>query len=344
MNTRIKVLHLSSEYTWRGGEQQLAYLIEEQLKNPLLEVHVACRSNSAFERHCAEKDIKHFSADFTNSLDFNTAKKVKTYCKQEDIDLVHSHSSKSHGIAVISGVLGNKAKQVLHRRVDFKIKTNWITRFKYNYGKIKKIICVSHKIEEVMHEAIKDGNKLTTIHSGIDRHKFSKTRNSKYFRQAYGIPGFQLLIGNTSALSPQKDYFTFLDTVDILLNKGLQAKFLIIGEGALRERIEAYIKEKKLENDVIMTGFMPDLKDHLHELDVFLMTSEAEGLGTSIIDAFACEVPVVATAAGGIPELVINHNTGMLCPPKNPEGLAKAVLDVNRDVALRKKQIGRAHV
>ena len=72
------------------------------------------------------------------------------------------------------------------------------------------------------------------------------------------------------------------------------------------------------------------------------MTSQTEGLGTSILDAFACQVPVVATAAGGIPELVIDRHTGMLCPIKDPENLAKAVLEVYKDTDLRKQLVKNA--
>ena len=74
-----------------------------------------------------------------------------------------------------------------------------------------------------------------------------------------------------------------------------------------------------------MTGFRKDIPKILPELDIFLFSSKTEGLGTSLLDAFACQVPVVATNAGGVPELIIHEKTGLLSPTKDPQSLAKNV-------------------
>jgi L-malate glycosyltransferase len=101
-----------------------------------------------------------------------------------------------------------------------------------------------------------------------------------------------------------------------------------------RAAIEARIQERGLEGKVVLTGFRSDVPPLLAELDLFLITSETEGLGTSILDAFASGVPVVATAAGGIPEIVLDGESGLLAPVRDAAALARCVRSVLDDRAL----------
>ena len=96
----------------------------------------------------------------------------------------------------------------------------------------------------------------------------------------------------------------------------------MIGDGPEKEKLQAYIQDEGLTDYVIMTGFLNNIHEVLPELDIFLMTSQTEGLGTSVLDAFAARVPVVATRAGGIPEMVIHEQTGLLAEIKNAQQLA----------------------
>jgi len=133
----MKVLHLSSEKTWRGGEQQIAYLVDE-LNELGVENFVACRKDSVFEKHCKDNLIEHITLPFKNSYELGSAIQIKNFCKYMEIDILHMHSSRGHTIGVISSLLGNKSKLILSRRVDFPVKDNWLSKWKYNYSKIKK--------------------------------------------------------------------------------------------------------------------------------------------------------------------------------------------------------------
>src|SRR5688572_8403594 len=132
---KIKVLHLSSEKAWRGGEQQIAYLLEE-LEGTQVENYVAVRRNTEFEKYCKQKKIQFISLPFRNSFDITSALQIKRICEEKKIRLIHAHSSKSHGIAVISSLLGNGTRIVLSRRVDFIPKHNFLTRWKYNHASV----------------------------------------------------------------------------------------------------------------------------------------------------------------------------------------------------------------
>src|SRR5690606_19919072 len=174
-----------------------------------------------------------------------------------------------------------------------------------------------------------------TIHSGIDLKKFSFLGKHDFFRNQYKIPHISPIIGNTSALADHKDYFTFINTAEILIKQNDNLRFLIIGDGNLRDEIREYVESKKLHNHIIFTGFVTNLAETLHEIDIFLMTSKTEGLGTSILDAFASKVPVVATNAGGIPELVKHEETGLIATVKDHEKLAENVNQILNEPELK---------
>ena len=176
---------------------------------------------------------------------------------------------------------------------------------------------------------------MHTVYSGIDLSKFSP-RNGN-LRKELDISEDVKLIGNTSALADHKDYYTFLDACKRMLEVNNQLQFIVMGDGPMRDEIHAYAKKLNLGNKVIFTGYRKDIPDVLADLDVFLITSKTEGLGTSILDAFACRVPVVATAAGGIPELVEHKDTGLLCEVRDSEGIAKAVMQVVNEKGLAEK-------
>lgn len=338
----MNILHLSSEKTWRGGEQQIAYLIEE-LNSLGINNQVACRKGSAFEAYCRRQDIPHFSLPFSNSLDLRTAMGLRKICAAAGIDLMHLHSSKSHGVAVLSAWLGNRTPMILSRRVDFPLKRNWLSQKKYNHPGILKIACVSDAIKEMVQKDIGEPSKAMTIYSGIDLQKFRPDRISKRLREQYAIPEGHWLIGNTSAIAPHKDYYTFVDTVEILEQQNFPASYLIIGKGPEEENIKAYVTEKGLQDRIIFTGFLDNIPEILPELDLFLMTSRTEGLGTSLLDAFASKVAVVATAAGGIPEIVKHEQSGLLVNVGDSNQLAQEVIRILRDPALKAKTVEGAY-
>lgn len=231
---------------------------------------------------------------------------------------------------------------VLHRRVDFPVSNNLFSRYKYNHPQIRRIICVSDAIKAIMLPAIEDKGKVVTVHSGVDTARQFKADGRLH--QEFNLPDNIRLIGNVAALAPHKDYFTFLRAANAFrqLRADSDYRFVIIGEGDLRPQIEQEIQKLGLQDMVIMTGFRKDLSEVIPELDIFLITSETEGLGTSILDAFLAKVPVVATAAGGITEIVEDEHTGLLAPVKDAEELADKLEKLLDNATLADRLIANA--
>jgi L-malate glycosyltransferase len=337
----MRILHLSSEKTWRGGEQQIAYLIDE-LQQHGIKNYVAARIDSVFEEHCKKNNIPCLPLPFRNSFDFQTALGIKKFCKEHRIDLVHMHSAKSHALGVIAGGLGNTTPLILSRRVVFPPKRNFLTRWKYNHRMIKRIVGVSDKITEIMSSYVNDPSKCVTVHSGIDLQKFSQPPKINTLRTQFNIGPETTLIGNTSALEYEKDYPTFIRVIKALHDNNIRVKGFIIGKGSLKEWLTKLIQDLGLQDVIHLTGFRKDIDQILPALDIFLITSTEEGLGTSVLDAFAAKVCVVATDAGGIPEMVKDNVTGMLRPIGDITKLSEAISTLIIDRDLRQRLITNA--
>jgi glycosyltransferase involved in cell wall biosynthesis len=336
----MKILHLSSELSWRGGEQQIAYLVS-QTRFMGIDSQIVCRKNSQIAKWCKSANIPSIEINFNNAYNIFDALRVKVHFKNNNFDLLHLHSSKSHTLGVIANIIGLRAPIVLTRRVDVAIKSNWFSQYKYNYHRIKKIVCVSKEVLRVTKPRIKDERKLINIYSGVDIPSFNDIRSYDIYEQ-FQIPIGKKLVGNTSALTIQKDYPTFINTAEVLIRQENNFHFLIFGDGILKKEITNWINNKGLASHFTMTGFREDMADLLPQLDYFLFTSKTEGLGTSILDAFTAGVPVVATNAGGIPEIVIHRKTGLLSSIGDAVSLANNIMELENETTLKKEIIEHA--
>lgn len=337
----MNVLHISTPLSWRGGEQQLAYLATE-LKPFIGRQVFFCAHHGAFEKFAQTQNFTTFPYQPGLLRMLQNARQVRKICEQNKINLIHTHDSKGHTIAVLAATLGNKVPIVVSRRVDFPVSPNPFSKIKYNHPNVKKIICVSEKIKEITGASIKDKDKLTVVYDGIDVESLKKVKPLDLHTE-FDIPEYYNIVGNIAAIAPHKDYFTWVDTAEILLLKNMKIRFLIVGEGPQEEDIKDYIQSKGLEEDIIMTGFRKDAKQLLAGLDIFLISSETEGLGSSILDAFACKVPVVATEAGGIPEIVLHKKTGLLAPVKATERLAEQIQKILERQDVRETLVENAY-
>lgn len=334
----IRVLHVSTPAGWRGGEQQVFNLVVMQQQDKNVKPVVVCPSGSELEERLSHESVQVRSFHSKGIFKISLARFIAQCTSETSADIIHTHDSHAHTAAVISSALfGNKTPVIVHRRVDFPVSGNPFSKWKYNYPTVKKIISVSEKIRDITAPAIRDKNKLAVVYSGIDLNRYDNTDTLNVIRREFRIPEDVKIIGNLSALADHKDYPVFLETASILLKRNNRMRFVIAGEGPEEERIRKRIKELHLEKDVIMLGFRREIASVMQSLDVFLMTSKTEGLGTILIEAFAAGVPVVATSAGGIPELVKNGETGLLCQPGNAEELATAVEQMCSNNELRLK-------
>lgn len=324
MSPSPKIAHIISPKSWRGGEQQAVNVYEELDKLGIYQIFV-CPKGSITEQYCKDHGFNYYAFPKRLALDLGFAKNLSRVCRKEGIDILHPHDSGAHTLSILSiDIFRNPCDVLLQRRVDFPVSKSLFSRYKYNHPRIKKILCVSNAIKEILKPDIKRQELLQVVYEGIDPSKFVLPAGDT-LRKEFSIPASSPIIANVAALAPQKDYFTFIDTVKILVNDGLEATFMAFGNGPQEAEIMAYAKETGMDKYIYFAGFRTDIPQILPEIDLLLFSSETEGLGTTILDCYAAEVPIVSTNAGGIPELIIHKKTGYLGKVKDAESLASGV-------------------
>lgn len=333
----LKILQVSSESGWRGGEQQIAYLLEE-LQQKGVEVHVACRTASPMADFCRERNIPVLELPFKNNADLYTAWKLTRYARKQGFQLMHVHSSRGHGIAHLALKLGLACPLILTRRVAFPIKQKRSSLAKYNHPRLKKILCVSQAVLESTAPAVNNQNLLKVVYSGIDMQRFQQQPFPDYpLHSLLKLPREIRLVGITAALTSEKDVFTFIKAAAQVHKQLPDVHFAIIGDGPERSALEELSQKLKLSDHIHFLGRRKDVARLLPELSCFLFTSTQEGLGTSVLEAFASKAPVVATKAGGIPEMVLHEKTGLLAEIGDADQLARHVVHILQHPDLAKR-------
>lgn len=336
----MRVLHFSTPLSWRGGEQQLAYLVECMPKS--VTSLIACPSKSLLAKHAKRNQLPFWPMFNRRPFSPGSWREFGRIVKEFKPNLIHLHDPDAQAIAVLWATFNrSKIPMVLSRKVDFPIKRSFFTHYKYNFSNIKRVICVSGAVRDLVAPALSDKSKLRLIYDAIDLNRFG-TGKKKTLREGYRIPDDHLVIANIGALVPHKDYVTFINTADRLVHQGLKARFFIIGEGPEKAKLIKMIEDRGLGKQFVVTGFRHDIEEIFPELDIFLHPSETEGLGSSILDAFVCKVAVVATRAGGIIEIVKDGETGLLADIKDSDALAQQVLRLNENPALKEKLVSQA--
>jgi glycosyltransferase involved in cell wall biosynthesis len=334
---QVKVLHIDTEYCWRGGQQQAAYLlqgmIEKKYKTAML-----CQPNSALHRFCANNDLPHFSLKIKGEYDIVAGYKIAQVCKIYRFNILHLHSAHAVSVGIWAKLFSPKLKLIAMRRVDFHISKNCLSYLKYSANIIDKIICISERIKQVL---IEDGipeKKLTVIHSGIDLKKYSNVIPVNLYEK-YNIPKDNIVVGTVAALVGHKDYPTLLHAAKKVIDTNSNVTFIALGSGKDERKIKKLAEDLRLKEKFIFAGFQENIGGFLKSFDIFVLSSKLEGLGTSILDAMAVGIPVIATEAGGIPEIIRNGKNGLLIPIQNPKDLAEAVILLANDKNRREQLV-----
>ncbi|MRH88262.1 glycosyltransferase [Nocardia sp. SYP-A9097] len=180
-------------------------------------------------------------------------------------------------------------------------------------------------------------SKIKVIYNGVDPSAF-EIADDRAAAADIGVGADDLVVGIIAALRPEKDHTTFLEAARIIAEKVPAAKFLIVGDGPMRGVIEDRIRASGLGDRVILAGNRPDIAALLRAMDVVVLSSySVECFPMALLEAMAAARPAVCTAVGGVPEMIADGETGYLVPPRNPEELARRLIEVLSDAPARRR-------
>jgi len=328
----MRSLHIDTAKTWRGGQNQ-ALLTVLGLRELGHRTVLVAHPQGELRRRAAE-GLDLIGLAPRSELDLAAAWRLARVLKQIQPFIVHAHDP--HGVAVAAtaigyGGLGIKPTLVASRRVDFPLKLNALSQWKYR--QVAAFLCASDCIRQILIGQGIPRERVVTVHEGIDLAHVDAAPPTSV-REAFWLPTNAPIVGCVGALVEHKGHRHLIHAAVDIVRAVPEARVVILGEGELRDELTRMIHELGLERHVLLPGFRPDVLSLLKTFDVFVMPSITEGLGTSILDAMACGKAVVASAVGGIPEVVAAEETGLLVPARNPTALAAAVVRLLGDRAL----------
>lgn len=317
-------LHIDTARTWRGGQNQVLLTV---LGMRALGHRAMLVAHPAGElRQRAQEGLELIPLTPKTEMDLSAAWRLSRLIKQLGPDVVHAHDP--HGVAMAALALSMstqlaKPPLVAARRVDFHLKGNALSRWKYR--QVDCFVCASDAVRRML---VADGvpaARAVTVHEGIDLGHVEAAPPADLHADLW-LPHGSPIVGNVAALVPHKGQRHLIEAAAIVVKRVPDARFVIAGEGELRPALERQIKEHRLEKHVFLAGFRPDILSVHKGFDIFVMSSVTEGLGTSLLDAMACGKPIVATTAGGMPEVVDDATTGLLVPPRDHQSMAEAIV------------------
>lgn len=340
----LRILHLDTERTWRGGEGQLLHLAEGLAQRGHLCIVSGQPASPLLER-AAGKGLKTEAVAMPSEWSLSAVRTLVRVLKRERIQVIHMHTSHACTLGGWAARLAGVPVRIISRRVDFSVKSNPFRKLKYQWG-VDRIVAISEGVRNVL---IKDGldpNRIEVIRSGIDPRPFDPSYPAGEARREFGIPEQSHVIGCVAHFADHKGHRDLIESAPRVAAAVPDVRFLLVGEGELKHKIEHQIIRLKLEKYFILTGFRNDIPRLLAAMDIVVLSSHLEGLGTSLLDAMAMARPVVATRVGGIPEMVEDGVNGRLVPPRDPDALAGALIELLNQPDERKRmgEAGRARM
>lgn len=323
----MRVLHVDSASGWRGGQNQ-ALLTARGMAARGHPVLLACQKGGVLSERARASGLDVETLVFRGDLWPAAALGLGALVRRFRPDVVQLHDPH----ALLAGQLAarSRAPCVATRRVDFPLRGP-LSRAKYRG--CAAVIAVSQRIRGVLEAAGLDPTRLRVVYEGVpDRAPLPGGRQAL---RALGLAEDALVVGNVAALTDHKDHATLLAAAGLVVAAEPRARFVIAGDGELRASLEARAGALGLGGRCLFLGFREDVDRLIPAFDVFCLSSHLEGLGTSLLDAMCFGRPIVATAAGGIPEAVQDGVNGRLAPARDPQALARALLETLASPSLR---------
>lgn len=328
-------LHIDTATTWGGGQSQVQYTVMGLRALGERAVLMAHPDGVLLKRMSEGLDLIPLAP--RSDVDLATAWKLSRLLKQMRPDVIHAHDPGAVAVASMALAIwapSRKPPLVAAHRVEYRIGHSSFLRWKYS--QVDCFIANSSALgERLVHDGI-SRHRVLTINEGVDVERIAHMPAVDAHAEFY-LPHGSPVVGNVAALVPHKGQHYLIDAAALVIREVPDARFVIVGDGELRESLEKQIKDKHLERHVFLAGFRSDALELTKAFDLFVMSSISEGMCTALVDAMAASKAAVATAVGGIPEVMADGETGYLVPPRDPQTMADRIVFLLKHDAARRR-------
>ncbi len=312
----MHILHINLAKGFRGGERQTGLLIDGLAKQyPNVKQSLLVRRGSPLP------DFLKYKKNVA-IIEVNKPFMAHSLKASKDYSLIHAHDAKACHLAYALHTFSNKTPYIITRRMDRTPKKDWFTKKVYNNTTL--VVCLSNAIGDIIKEynAAIDTRIIPSMLASLP----SSQNTIQGIRKLYKG---KILVGNIGALvCKHKGQQFIIEAAKQLEKSHPQFHFLLIGQGQDEQLLRT--QAEGLSN-VEFTGFKSNVGDYLGALDIFLFPSLEEGLGSTLIDAMDAQLPIIASKAGGIPDLIEHDVTGLLVEPKDTQGIINSLLCLTQD-------------
>jgi glycosyltransferase involved in cell wall biosynthesis len=332
----MHILHIETGRNLYGGALQVFYLLNG-LKGKGFKNSLVCPKGSEISRQAGDA-ARIFDVPFMGDLDLTFLPRLCRIIRSERPDFIHVHSRR--GADIWGGLAARLTATpgIITRRVD-NPEPAWLVRRKYLL--YNRVVTISDGIRRVLQSEGFPKEKITLIHSAVDLNRYSGHCEKEWFLNEFGLNSGNKVIGTAAQLIPRKGHRYIVEAAHEILKQFPETRFLFFGQGPLKEELQTLCRDSGLSDFIHFAGFRKDLELILPCLDILLHPASMEGLGVSLLQAAASEVPIIGTKAGGIPEIVHDGINGYLINPADRSAIVSSVLSLLQDPEKRKR-FGRA--
>lgn len=271
-----------------------------------------------------------------------SVRRVTSWLRRERIDLLHAHLP-------LAGVVGRMAGRwagvpVVYTEHNLQERYHPATRRlnAWSWRLQDRVVAVSGEVAQSIDRHLGSRVPVDVVRNGIPVDRFRPDPEAgRRVRRELGIPEQAPVLGTVAVFRSQKRLDAWLRVTAEIHAADPSVRCLLVGDGPLRAELETAARELGMADVVAWPGLCSDVRPYLAAMDVYLMSSAFEGLPLALLEAMAMELPVVATAVGGIPEVVVEGETGHLVDPEEPDRLAPPTAALLAD-ADRRRRMGRA--
>jgi glycosyltransferase involved in cell wall biosynthesis len=342
-NRRLRIAAVDPERGFAGGEVQVIGLIVELMKAGH-QVDLMCNPEGGLWARANRSGIACQPLYIRNSLDFAAGIRLRRLLNQRRYDVVHFHTARAHAL---SPYVRNRARVALvTRRMDY-APNRWFAPWLFNRA-VDQVIAISDGVAQALVSAGVVRERITIIPSGVDCDEFAPPGDTmrRDARTALGLLPGDVAIGAVGALVPRKAHDVLIEAMALARDCSLirtavpsatRIRCFIAGQGPLFETLNSQIRSHGLQEQVQLSGYVPQPYSLLAALDVFVMPSHYEGLGVAALEAMASGLPLIASAVGGLRELIEPERNGILVDDGDSAALAQAIMRLVRDPELRRR-------
>jgi len=335
---KIKVTHLTFDMRIGGTEQVIKNLVEntdpQQVEASIL---------------CIESPLGPFADDLLNNgveitafsrspgFDHSLIKQIRNYIKQHQIDVLHCHQYTPWVYGVLAAFTTNTKVIFTEHGRFYPDSSSWKRRFINPC--LHKITAATTAISSATKDALSvyeylPAKDIQVIYNGITPLVIDQ-QQVEQLREELNIEKNTLCLGTIARLDPIKNHPMMLHAFKAVLDNGIDAKLLIVGDGEMRPVITTLIDELELAPHVIMTGYKSKPHNYLALMDIYLLSSLSEGTSMTLLEAMSIGKPCVVTNAGGNPEIIEHQVNGLVTTNDDANAFSKAILTLASDTNLR---------